>query len=218
MKSYHSIPHWNKGIFGEKCIAQLKNDGSNMRFEWNKNSGFYKFGTKNAMIGEKDENFGDGIFIFLEKYNEDLNRMFRDKFSKVINFVVFGEYFGDNSFAGQHLKSDKKDVKMFDVSVYKHGIMNPYEFLDNFGHLDIPKVIYEGEYNMKFINDVRNDIYGLDEGVVCKGVFKTKKDGSQIWMSKIKTNLWLRKVKEKMGDKALLEELNGDKNLFELCK
>src|ERR1035437_10492113 len=99
MKSYHSIPHWNKGIFGEKCIAQLKNDGSNMRFEWNKNSGFYKFGTKNAMIGEKDENFGDGIFIFLEKYNEDLNRMFRDKFSKVINFVVFGEYFGDNSFA-----------------------------------------------------------------------------------------------------------------------
>lgn len=214
MKSYNSIPYWNKGMFGEKCIAQLKEDGSNLRFEWNKNSGFYKFGTKNVMINDKDENFGDSISIFLDKYGDDLSRIFIDRYPKVINFVVFGEYFGDNSFAGQHLKSDKKDVKIFDISVYKHGLMSPYEFMDKFGHLDTPKVIYDGIYDMGLVDDIRNNIYNLSEGVVCKGVTKTKKEADIIWMSKIKSNEWLHRVREKFGYKALMEELNNDLDLL----
>ena len=46
MKSYDKIPHWNKAILGEPTIAFLKNDGSNLRFEFSKKRGeFYKFGT-----------------------------------------------------------------------------------------------------------------------------------------------------------------------------
>ena len=67
---------------------------------------------------------------------------------------------------------------------------------------------------MEFINDVRNNIYNLSEGVVCKGITKTKKDGECIFMTKVKTNDWLNKVRQKMGDKALLDELNGDIELF----
>lgn len=218
MKSYNSIPFWNKGLFGENCIAQNKLDGSSMRFEWSKNSGFYKFGTKNTMISEKDENFGDGISIFLNKYNEDLNRIFRDKYPKIINFVVFGEYFGENSFAGQHVKSDKKDVVIFDISVYKKGLMDVYEFMDKFGTLDIPEVIYEGKYTMDFINDVRNNIYNLSEGVVCKGISKTKKNNDSTWISKVKSDHWLELVREKFGEKGLLEELNNDESLLEKIK
>ena len=33
-------------------------------------------------------------------------------------------------------------------------------------------------------------------------------------MTKIKTKEWLRKVKDKLGDKALLEEVNGDRSLL----
>ena len=216
MKSYDSIPHWNKGPFGEKTIAQEKKDGSSMRFEWGQKRGFYKFGTRNIMINKGDNNFGDGIDIFLNKYADDLQRIISIKYPKIINFVAFGEYFGEHSFAGQHISVDKKDICLFDISLYKKGIINPYEFQDNFGHLDTPNIIYEGEYNLEFINNVRNNNYNLSEGVVCKGIIKTKKDRECIIMTKIKTNEWLRKVKEKLGDKALLEELNGDKSLLSI--
>jgi hypothetical protein len=217
MKSYDSIPHWNKGPFGEKTIAFDKIDGSSMRFEWNIKSGWYKFGTKSVMIDRSDENFGDGIDIFVNKYGEDLNRIFRNKYSKILSVVVFAEYFGQNSFSGQHVSSDKKDVCLFDVSLYKKEIINPYEFIDNFGHLDIPKVIYEGEYNMKFINDVRENVYNLSEGVVAKGILGTRKGGKVTYSAKVKTNNWLKLVREKLGEKALLDELNNDKNLISLC-
>ena len=215
MKSYHKIPHWNKGEFGCEMIAFNKYDGSSVRFEYNTKRGFYKFGTRNTMIDIKDKIFGESIDIFLNKYNEDLCRIFMDKYPRIINVVVFGEFFGENSFSGQHDLSDEKDICIFDISLYKRGIISPYEFLDNFGHLDVPIVIYEGKYNMHFINNVRNNIYDLDEGVVCKGIIKNKKYGDQIWMSKIKTNTWLRKVREKLGEKYLLDEVEGDKSLLE---
>ena len=119
MKTYNSIPHWNKGPFGEKTIAQEKKDGSSMRFEWNKKSGFYKFGTRNVMIYKNDKNFGEGIEIFLNKYADDLQRVFSSKYSKIINVVAFGEYFGPNSFSGQHILTDKKDICLFDISLYE---------------------------------------------------------------------------------------------------
>ena len=92
MKSYPKIPYWNKGLFDQDCIAFLKEDGSNLRFEFNKKRGFYKFGTRNVMITEKDENFGKAIPLFLEKYNEPISKVFRDKYNRIESFVVFAEY------------------------------------------------------------------------------------------------------------------------------
>lgn len=37
--------------------------------------------------------------------------------------VVFGEYLGENSFAVQYLDSDKKDIVLFDVNLYKRGFI-----------------------------------------------------------------------------------------------
>lgn len=63
------------------------------------------------------------------------------------------------------------------------------------------------------MKDIRKDVYELKEGVIVKGVRKTKgKD--EVWMAKIKTNLWLDKVKSKLGEKALLEEVNGNRLLL----
>jgi hypothetical protein len=216
MKHYSSIDYWDKGPFGEDCIAFNKIDGSSMVFEWSIKQGFYKFGTRNIMIDRNDRNFGEGIDIFINKYGDDLIRVFRDKYPRMVNISVFGEYFGENSFAGQHETSDKKDICIFDVSLYKRGIISPYEFVQNFGHLEIPKVIYEGKYDMDFINNIRSDVYGLGEGVVAKGVTKTRKGGDQLWSTKVKTDQWLKTVRQKFGDKGLLQELNGSQKLFEL--
>ena len=43
---------------------------------------------------------------------------------------------------------------------------------------------------------------------------KTKKEGEQIWMSKIKCSSWLDKVKLMYGDSAIIEEFNGDQNIL----
>lgn len=213
MKSYDKIEYWNKGYFGEPVIAFDKLDGSNMRFEWSHKRGFYKFGTRTTMIDRSDKQFGSGIDIFLNKYSDDLEKVFRTKYRKVESFVVFGEFYGENSFAGQHQDSDSKDVVIFDINQYKRGIVTPNEFVDNFGHLDIPTIIYQGKYTHEFVNNIKNDIYGLKEGVIVKGQIKTKTK-EETWMVKVKTNLWLQKVKEKFGEKYLLEELNNDKSLF----
>lgn len=219
MKSYPKIDYYNKGLFNEQVIAFDKLDGSNMRFEWSKKrKSFYKFGTRGVMIDTSNEQFGKAINIFLEKYQESLSKIFTDKYNKVESFVVFGEYLGENSFAGQHLETDVKDVILFDVNQYKKGFISPYEFVDNFGHLDIPRIIYEGLYTDSFIDDIKNNTYNLTEGVITKGVKKTKKEKDEIWMTKVKTNEWLSKVKEKFGDKYLLEELNNDITLYEITK
>jgi hypothetical protein len=213
MKSYPKIEYHNKGLFGQHCIAFDKIDGSNFRAEYGQKRGFYKFGTRTSMIDRSDKQFGSGIDIFLNKYGDELDRIFRTKYRKVESFVVFGEFLGENSFAGQHLESDEKDVTLFDVNQYKRGFINPTEFLKNFGHLDIPKIIYQGKYNNDLITSIR-DNKELKEGAIVKGQNKTKNGGEEVWMVKIKTNDWLKKVKEKFGEKYLLEELNNDKSLL----
>jgi hypothetical protein len=214
MKSYDKIEYWNKGKFGENCIAFDKLDGNNLRFEWGHKRGFYKFGSRTVMIDKNDENFSQCIPMFLEKYDESLNRVFSKKYRVVRNFVIFCEYWGKNSFAGKHEPGDDMDITLIDVSVYKRGIISPFEFVDNFGELGISNIVYQGEYNNELIHKVRTDEFGLQEGVVCKGVIKTRKEKDAIWMAKIKTNKWLTKIKEKLGEKALLEELNNDKELL----
>lgn len=214
MKHYPKIEYYNKGIINSHVIAFDKLDGSNLRFEWSKKRGFYKFGTRKVMIDNKDEQFGSAIPLFLDKYATDLERVFSNRYRKVENFVVFAEYVGENSFAGWHDPNDKMDIILFDVNQYKKGFISPYEFLDNFGHLDIPKIIYEGKFTQELINDVRNNRFNLKEGIIAKGETETKKDGKIIWQAKVKTIDWLKKVKSKLGEKALLEELNNDKTLI----
>jgi hypothetical protein len=119
-----------------------------------------------------------------------------------VNFVVFCEFLGENSFAGSHQEGDVMDVVLFDVSKYNHGLISPYEFLEKFGHLDIPKVIYEGDYTEELVDQVRQNEWNLKEGLIVKGIHR-----KDLWMVKLKTLEWLRKVKEKFGEKYLMDEV-----------
>jgi len=153
----------------------------------------------------------------MNKYSCQLNKIFREDkdFRNARTITVFVEYYGSNSFAGWHNPNDKMDVTLFDIDVFQKGILKPKDFIKKFEHLGIPDIIYEGNYNQSLIDNVRNNVYDLSEGVVCKGITKTKrKKIEQIHMSKIKTIEWLQKVKKKYGQDKLLEELNGDKSLM----
>lgn len=208
MKKYPSIPHYDSDFIGRKVWAFDKLDGSNLRFEYSRKRGWYKFGTRNEMIDEKTPFYGEGVSIFLDKYGDDLARIFRKEYSNVDNFIVFGEFLGENSFSGQHDPNDKMDVVMFDINIYKRGLIHPKDFIDKFSKLHIPDVLYVGEYDEELIDSVKNNKWNLKEGVICKGALR-RKGSDEIWMTKLKTNEWLFEVKKKYGIFAIKEEFNG---------
>jgi len=99
------------------------------------------------------------------------------------------------------------DVILFDVNQYKRGIIDPFEFEKNFSSVHIPEIIYKGDYNKQFVEQVRNGEYDVDEGVVVKGLTERGK----IWMCKVKTRQWLKNVTLKMEGKLHLfaDDLNA---------
>jgi hypothetical protein len=101
------------------------------------------------------------------------------------------------------------DVVLFDIDQYKRGLIPAREFVDNFGHLHIPRIIYIGNMNQDFIERVKNNEFNLKEGVICKGIRRTK-GRDLVWMVKIKTSDWLDKLKGKFGEQELTKELNGE--------
>lgn len=198
MKQFPSIPHV-EGFHGQPCIAFYKYDGSNLRFEWSKKRGWYKFGTRQRMFDKTDEVFGEAIDVFLNTYGSSLPEVFKkDKlFRNAQQVIAFVEFFGERSFAGQHIDGDPKKVVLIDVNIHKRGIISPHEFVESFGHLPVAQALYQGPLTPSFETAVRKgEIPNLNEGVICKGG-----SGHKLWMCKIKTDAYREKLKQVYADR-----------------
>lgn len=96
-----------------------------------------------------------------------------------------------DSFAGLHDEKEPKELRLFDVVLFKRGLMPARRFIQTFGDLPYAaQVIYKGNMNKQFIEDVRMGLYPVDEGVIAKG---------DDWMVKIKTYAYLKRLNEKFG-------------------
>jgi hypothetical protein len=198
MKSYPTISYnINSNIF---VYAFDKLDGSCIRAEWETKKGFWKFGTRRRLLTD-DEFLGKAINLIKEKYEKDLTEIFYlNKYGRVLCFF---EFWGTNSFAGQHKEDEEHTVTLLDVNPYKKGILPPNTFIKLFGHLDIPNIVYRGKVTISFIEKIRDhDIPGMTyEGVVCKGMQK-----NCLVMFKLKSKDWLKRVKGEYGiDSDLLD-------------
>ena len=131
MKSYPSISYYNDRLLGQDVIAFDKLDGNNIRFEWSIKSGWYKFGSRTQLIDRNTPILGQSIDIFLNKYSDNLQRIFRTEYPKDINFIVFCELWGANSFSGKHQDGEELDLTLIDVSQYKRGFIPTLEYIDN---------------------------------------------------------------------------------------
>ena len=206
MKQYPEIGGPASGQH-KPCYAFVKYDGSNMRFEWSKKRGWYKFGTRKTMIDENTEVFGPAIPMFLQKYGDGLEKVFKTEkhFHGVESVIVFAEYYGELSFSGQHKPWDTNyDIVLFDVNPHKKGFLGPKDFLDMCGHLNVAEVVYQGNFGPWLVEQVRKETNEIDivskykiqvdfpEGVICKGATNRVHDQ---WSCKIKTERYKEALK-----------------------
>ena len=129
----------------------------------------------------------DGFNALLNDYLKSNHRR------KVERITAFTEFFGPSSFAGSHEFDEEKELRLFDVFVFKQGFIPPRQFKKLFSHREWgAQVVYEGNLNASFIQDVREGKYDVVEGVICKGADFTVK---------IKTIEYLDKLKGKFEER-----------------
>lgn len=195
VKLYPSIPRSTGQTFREfDAYVFDKVDGSNLRVEWTRKRGWFKFGTRQRLFDETDEVFGGAIALFRETLAQGIEKVARDERWDMV--TVFMEFWGEKSFAGEHETCDPKRLTLFDVNPYKKGILGPKEFLDLFGHLPIPRFLGRMRWTRGFVERVR---LGQVEGVTFEGVVGKAGKGHDLVMSKAKTQAWIDKVMEKFG-------------------
>lgn len=202
---YPKIPENTNG-FLDKCIAFEKYDGTNMHWCWDSVHGWHAFGTRRTQFpftraglfhfNETHPELANAPQVFNEDFRDDLTAMFSSNVPyKLNNITVFMEFFGPDSFAGAHseedAKADLQELVLFDVMI--HGkLIPPNQFIEDFSYFNIAKVIYKGKYTGQFTEDVRKGKYDVNEGVVCKGMVE-----SEVFMTKVKTNDYLKRLKNR---------------------
>jgi hypothetical protein len=142
---------------------------------------------------------------------EDFEQVFRDNpaYQRMERATVYCEFFGPSSFAGQHDWDEPKELVVIDVSIHKRGIVLPADFVSNFGHIRIAEAVYEGPFDRKFVEDVRDGQYVNGEGIVAKGIKLGKNKNAQhgLWMSKVKTKAWLDELKRRAEESEQFQQV-----------
>ena len=193
MKEYPSIQH---EVVDQPIYAFDKLDGSNVRAEWGRKQGFYKFGRRHGLLDDSNPMLGEAEQLILNGPAEELQRIFvEQRWQKA---TCFFEFFGPHSFAGNH-EHEPHEVVLFDVSYEKKGFMEPNPFIRMFAdRVKTAPLLYHGNPNQTFQDAVRNgQLEGMTfEGVVCKG--KLTSPGRPL-MFKVKNRAWVEAVKMKFA-------------------
>jgi len=202
MIEYHTIIHSSKAP-RKSCIAFEKIDGSNFRVKYTPKQGFCLYGTRTQLINETTPFWNEMVYEFKSNLEQSLLKLYKSReYSKYREIITFGEFYGDNSFAGFH-KEEPHRIKIFDVLLghKQRHLLKPREFIKEIACIvDTPRVIYQGNLNEQLIEDVRNNLYDLNEGVVCKGNETSGSFFGNVWMCKIKTNEYIERVKNKFKE------------------
>lgn len=193
MEQYPSIQGSAKAPLNKPCIAFYKYDGSNLRWEWSPKQGWNKFGTRRHLFDASDVQFKQAIPIFMDLMADEIVRRTKDIIRNPQRITAFTEFFGPGSFAGSHVESDEKELRLFDVFLFQKGYVKPKQFVEIYG--DMPQaaeIVYEGSLNKQFIMDVKKGKYNVFEGVIAKG---------NNFSVKIKTDEYFRHLRHKYPER-----------------
>lgn len=187
-----------------QCIAFEKYDGTNIHWTFMPQEGWQDYGTRRDRYSINTT----GVRAFEEAHPElagvhklwDQDSKLEDffnsnpKYNTAKEIIVFTEYFGPNSFAGQHNPKDEKQLVIFDIEV-DGKIIPPEEFVEDFKQFNIAKIVYQGKFSGQLFVDVRKGKLNVKEGIVVKGMVS-----GQIYMAKIKTEAYMERLKKEYKD------------------
>lgn len=186
MLQYPSIEGSKKAPLGKPCIAFYKYDGSNLRWEWSPKRGWNKFGTRRQLFDHNTPLYNQAIPLF-EEFADEIVYRTKQIVRNPERITAFTEFFGPSSFAGSHDESEQKELRLFDVFLFKKGFVKPKDFLSVYGDMkQSAEVVYTGPLNKQFILDVRSGKYDVFEGVIAKGEDFTVKIKTDAYFSKLR--------------------------------
>lgn len=204
MKSYPSIPRRPKGKQAGRPMHLFdKLDGSNLRFEWSREQGWFRWGSRTQLIDASHPILGGGLALFLRHHAEGLERVARDRRWEAL--VAFAELWGPGSLGGRHVPDEPKRLTLFDVAPYRRGLLGPTEFLELFAAHDVPAYLGEAGWDDDLLARVRA---GTLPGITGEGVVGKAGAGHTLVMAKAKTDAWVRRILERYGEaegRALVE-------------
>lgn len=191
MTQYPSISNkWRPGHYW----IYNKLDGSNIRVEWNRKNGFHKWGRRHGLLDDSNPILKRAPPLFMERYSEELAKILRDQRTDEATF--FFEFYGLNSFAGNHVESEIQTVTLFDAHFYKKGFLNPREFENLFRDKVPLPAVRVGSIGANSIEEMVNETD--HEGYVLKAAS---------YVFKVKTKWWLDKLKATCKSEKEFEEL-----------
>jgi hypothetical protein len=187
-----------------QCVAFEKYDGTNIHWVLQPLYGWIDFGTRRDRFAVTNggvrqfEQAHPELAGINELWDQDSKLEFflmdNPKYNTAKEIIVFTEYFGPNSFAGQHDPKDTKQLVIFDIQV-DGNIIPPDQFIEDFKQFNIARIVYQGKFSGQLFVDVRKGKYDVKEGVVVKGLV-----GKEVYMAKIKTEAYLDRLKDKFQD------------------
>jgi len=186
----------------KECMVFEKLDGSNFRAKWTEKNGFTTFGTRTQLVDETSEYWGQVVTLFKNTIADSLHKILEKECRNKREAIVFGEFFGENSFAGRHEDEPHKIVP-FDILIghKQRKFIRPQDFVKLLADkVEIPRVIGRMNLNDSLIASVRNNEYDLFEGVICKGTETVGNATGGIWMCKIKTQKYFDLLKNRFAD------------------
>jgi hypothetical protein len=198
MKTYPTIPGLTPKIRaaleGRSIYLFRKEDGSNIRVEWNSKQGFYKYGRRNGLLDDSNPILKEAPALFEAKYAKGMTPLCQHLCkAKGSSVTIYFEFFGDNSRFGHHV-DEPHDVQIFDICTYKKGFLDP----PNFNAVMTPwnsGLVWAGKFDQDILDQVRD---GSLPGISFEGVVGKSSDGD--FMFKYKCQRWYDSLKEHCGD------------------
>jgi len=196
MKSYPSIKQFRKdrhANFVGHTFAKI--DGSNLRFEWDRKKGWFRFGSRRRLLEETHAEFGIAFEMFRNGFADEFTKLAVD--SGWESIMVFCEFWGAKSFAGQHEEADSKFLTPIDVAIYKKGLLSPSEFVQQFESKFDIGYLGTQTWDKQFVQSVVDSTL---PGMAFEGVIGKNGSGHKRLALKLKSQAWKEKVLQKFGE------------------
>jgi hypothetical protein len=173
------------------CYVFGKYDGSNVRAEWHPRKGFWKFGRRKALLDDSNPILQEAPDLIMRDWAVDLASVFKSM--RLQKATAFFEFWGDNSFAGNH-EDEEHRCTLLDATAHPKGILPPKDFVKVFKGLDHAALLHQGNFNRAMEEQVRSGtLPGMPfEGVIVKGGLISP---GRPLMFKVKNRAWFERLR-----------------------